>query len=233
VTSSSWTPPPQWKLYFITLLINRSCSHWSSLLAQQDILLVFSLYRMWLEFLCMLLRVVVTCCWKSLSENLWLFDVLSSGNNQGQIWCCGERFYFVSAVLARKLLYCKRVIRWNYSLENIGGAECHWLLQSTWTLAWCLGGASLTLPFTMCFMFIVFGQKLDNEIGLPYLPDLAQCEFWLFYVYIWGLIWKAIDFRHFWRQEEQGKKYFEQCKWELSVLLCKITMFKVIGTISM
>jgi hypothetical protein len=62
------------------------------------------------------------------------------------------------------------------------------------------------------------------------LPDLAQCEFWLFC--IWELIWRAIDFQHSWHQEEQGKKC-EQCKWELSVLLRKKTAFKVTRTISM
>lgn len=179
----------------------------------------------------MLFRVVVTCWWMSLSKNPWLFDVvLRSGSSHGQIWWC-EWFYFVSAVLARKLLYSKHVMRRNYWLEKIGGFACHWLLQSTWTLAWCLGVASLTVPFTMCFVSRVFGQKINNDIGPSYLPDLAQCEFWLFY--IWGIIWRAIDFWHFWHQEEQGKKCFEQCKWELNVLLCKKTTFKVTGTISM
>jgi len=148
----------------------------------------------------MLFRVVIMCCWMSLSENWWLCDVLSSGYIQGQIWWCGERFYFVSAVSARKLLYSKHVIRRNYSLENIGGVACHWWLQSTWTVAWCLGVASLAVPFTMCFVSRVFGQKIDNEIGPSYLPDLAQCEFWLFY--FWRLLWRAIDFWHFWHQEE-------------------------------
>jgi hypothetical protein len=46
-----------------------------------------------------------------------------------------------------------------------------------------LGVASLTVPFTM---LVSIGQKISNEIWPSYLPDLAQCEFWLFY--IWGII---------------------------------------------
>jgi len=190
-------PPPPWKLYFITLPTNSSCSHWSSLLA---FYWCFHCTKCGWNA-CVLFRVVVMCCWMSLSENLWPYDVvLSSGNSQGQIWWCGEWFYFVSAVLARKLPYSKHVMRRNYSFENIGGVACHWLLQR--------GGTAKSER--TCG---IGGGEQTNNLGTNLKGH--------------------IDFWYLWHQEEQGKKCFEQCKWELSVLLCQKTMFKVKGTISM
>lgn len=66
-----------------------------------------------------------------LSENLWLFEVFSKAQFGDVI----NDSIFFSGVMARKLVYSKHVMRRNYSHENIGEVACHWLFESTRTLA--------------------------------------------------------------------------------------------------